>query len=709
MKAETQVTTTSQAPTAPTSPPAAKVGILGLFRYADAGDISLMFIGTIFAMANGSALPLMTIFFGDIIQALVTYNGTPASIDAMDAAVRTGVLKMSLIGLATFICSYIQMFCWVIAGERQSKKIREAYFKSVVRQDVAWFDQRTTGELTNRLTSDLNLIQEGLSDKVGLLIQFSSSFVAGFIIGYTKGWQLALVVTSSLPFLAGSAFFLSKQIGAGSERSQKAYAGAANVAQQVLSSIRTVYSFSGMEKEMKRYAVQLDIAEHQGLRTQLFNGCGIGSIQFFVFCTYGMSFWYGNTLIPNTMNTGQVLNVLFAIIIGAFSLGNATPHIAAVGNALGACQIVYETIERKSPIDPLSQAGDKPESVQGEIDFVGINFHYPSRPDVPILENFGLKIKPGTTVALVGASGSGKSTIVKLFERFYDPSSGVVKLDGRDIKSLNVNWLRRQIGMVSQEPVLFDTTIRQNILYGYPDFEHVAADLLDKKIEHACRQANCWDFIQELPLRLETNVGESGGMLSGGQKQRIAIARAIIKNPPILLLDEATSALDTESERIVQAALEVASKDRTTIVIAHRLSTIQKADQIVVMEKGLIKEMGSHNELLNLGQIYASLVATQSLKSRNADGESDQNKTETVSKSEKTVLELADAGELNEKAGVVVLKESTEAAETFKLDYGRLLSWNRPEYWIFLLAGIGAALNGVAQPLFAILFTTMLT
>jgi len=225
------------------------------------------------------------------------------------------------------------------------------------------------------------------------------------------------------------------------------------------------------------------------------------------------------------MNTGQVLNVIFAIIIGAFSLGNASPHIASVGQALGAAQIVYETIERKSPIDPLSEEGDKPEVVKGSIQFKNIDFHYPTRSDVPILKNFILDVQPGTTVALVGQSGSGKSTIVKLLERFYDPVSGGVSLDGRDIKTLNVSWLRQQIGMVSQEPVLFDTTIKKNILLGLLNFESIPEKQLNEMIENACRQANCWDFIQDLPLKLETLVGESGGMLSGGQKQRIAIGK----------------------------------------------------------------------------------------------------------------------------------------------------------------------------------------
>ena len=309
---------------------------------------------------------------------------------------------MSLVGLATLICATVQMYCWTIAGERQAKKIRELYFRSVVSQDVGWYDKTATGDLTNRLTSDMNIIQEGMSDKVGLLIQFSAAFLSGFIIGYYRGWKLALVLSSCLPFLSGAAYLLAKTLGEGSAKSQKAYAGAADIAQQVLSSIRTVYAFGGEEKEKKRYAQQLDVAEKQGLRNQLFNGSGLGTVQFFVFNTYALAFWYGHVLVVNkTMNTGEVINVIFAIIIGAFSLGNASPHIASVGNALGAAKKVFEIIERVSPIDPLSEKGEKPSSVQGKVTFENIGFHYPTRSDVPILKDFNLVVEPGTTVALV--------------------------------------------------------------------------------------------------------------------------------------------------------------------------------------------------------------------------------------------------------------------------------------------------------------------
>ncbi|KAI8916340.1 P-loop containing nucleoside triphosphate hydrolase protein [Gorgonomyces haynaldii] len=407
------------------------------------------------------------------------------------------------------------------------------------------------------------------------------------------------------------------------------------------------------------------------------------------------------------MNAGAVLNVFFSIIIGAFSLGNATPHISAIGTACGAAYHLFETIDRKSPIDALDESGKTPEKLSGHIVAKGVAFAYPTRPDVPILEDFNLEIPAGKTVALVGMSGSGKSTIVKLVERFYDPTKGTVTIDGIDVKDLNVRWLRSQVGIVSQEPILFNCSIRQNILYGLENGgEGIEPSRLDSMIEEALKTSNAWDFIQKLPNKLDTFVGEAGSMMSGGQKQRIAIARAIIKNPKILLLDEATSALDTESERIVQSALDKASANRTTIAIAHRLSTVKHADKIVVMDRGKIVEMGNHKELVEMKGVYASLVENQELQMFDAVEKIEEPVIKAVEPTPERVIVQVGGDAKSEKAKSI--KEEAKKDEP-KPDTSRYMKLSRPEWPLFFIGGFAAAVNGVVMPLFSIVFSSLLT
>lgn len=293
------------------------------------------------------------------------------------------------------------------------------------------------------------------------------------------------------------------------------------------------------------------------------------------------------------------------------------PELQAVGAALAAASKLFATIDRTPPIDSSDEGGMKPDKVVGRITFDNVVFNYPSRPDVPILKGLNLDISPGSSIALVGASGTGKSTVVSLIERFYDPLSGTVQLDGVDIKGLNIKWLRQQIGLVQQEPVLFSTSIRNNVSHGFvgSPFENASEEEKFRLIQEACTKANAASFIQKLPQGYDTIVGERGVLLSGGQKQRIAIARAIVSDPRILLLDEATSALDTQSEGVVQDALDKAAAGRTTITIAHRLSTIRDSDQIYVIGNGGVLEHGTHNQLLsNPDGPYAQLVIAQKLK-----------------------------------------------------------------------------------------------
>lgn len=347
------------------------------------------------------------------------------------------------------------------------------------------------------------------------------------------------------------------------------------------------------------------------------------------------AFSFGTTLIlSGEADAGKVVNVVFAILIASFSIAQLPTLIEATANARGAASKLFATIDRVPPIDSASPGGLKPEKVEGTITLENVQFNYPARPDVPIFKSLSISFAAGKTSALVGASGSGKSTIVSLLERFYDPLSGSVRLDGNDVRDLNLKWLRSQIGLVSQEPILFATTIRGNVEHGLigHKLEHGTSEEKFAVVKEACIRANADGFISKLPLGYDTMVGERGFLLSGGQKQRIAIARAIVSgkslclecflrflifcsDPSILLLDEATSALDTQSEGVVQNALDKASRGRTTITIAHRLSTIKDADVIYVMGEGEVLESGTHHELLrDPNGPYAKLVQAQQLR-----------------------------------------------------------------------------------------------
>ncbi|KAF9979634.1 Multidrug resistance protein 1, partial [Mortierella antarctica] len=585
-----------------------------LYRFASGKDWVYVGLGIICSLVLGVGQPMVALLFGSIIANLTDGNG-----DKSDEVIHT-VTLFTIVGAVMFVAAYGQQCFWTLSAEHQSKRIREKYLHAILRQDMSWHDTgRQSESLTTRLTSDTQLIFDGLADKVGLSLSNFTTFIAGFVIGFAKGWKLSLVLLAAVPLIGVTAAFMAKYTVESASEGQGSYSKAGAVAEQAISSIRTVVAFGGQKRETAAYIRWLDEAYKAGSRKAITAGLGNGFFLFVLFCTYGLAFWYGaNRVAAGEMTSEQVLNVFLGMIIGAFALGNIGPNLSAFANARGAAYNIFKTIDRIPIIDSANPGGAKPSNIQGHIVVRDVDFHYPSRPDVPILKKMNVEVLPGQTIALVGQSGSGKSTIVGLVERFYDPIAGSVTLDGIEIKDYNVTFLRDSIGIVSQEPVLFNASIKENIALGIRKDQ---AQPTDHEIEEACRRSNAHDFISKLPDKYDTMVGEKGALLSGGQKQRIAIARALIKNPRILLLDEATSALDTESERTVQAALDKASAGRSTIVVAHRLSTIMNADVIYVMEKGVVIESGTHKSLLEKGGAYTELVAKQQLKSEGADND----------------------------------------------------------------------------------------
>uniref|UniRef100_A0A674I817 ATP-binding cassette sub-family B member 5 n=1 Tax=Terrapene triunguis TaxID=2587831 RepID=A0A674I817_9SAUR len=651
------------------------VGPITIFRYADGLDITLMVFGTIAAVLNGVCLPLMSLVFGEMsdgfVSGCISQETSSLSCNQSKVPFEEQMTEFALyyvgIGATALVFGYLQISFWVLAAARQTKKIRKTFFHAILGQELSWFDTSNSGELNTRLTEDINKINDGIGDKVAQLFQNMSTFTVGIVIGFLKGWKLTLVILSTSP-LKFTSF---------------SYAKAGAVAEEVLSSVRTVVAFGGQEKEINRYTSNLGEAKNLGIKKAIASKLSVGFLYLIINGCYGLGFWYGTTLIldENTgYSIGTVLAVFFCVTFSSYCLGTAAPHFETFSIARGAAFKVFKIIDQKPTIDSFSSDGHKLDHIKGTLEFNNVQFSYPSRPDVQVLKGLTLKIDCGQTVALVGSSGCGKSTMVQLLQRFYDPQEGVITVDGHDIKSLNLRHYREFIGVVSQEPVLFGTTIRNNIRYG-------REDVTDEEIENAAKEANAYDFIMEFPDKFNTLVGERGAQMSGGQKQRIAIARALVRNPKILLLDEATSALDTESESVVQAALEKASKGRTTLVIAHRLSTIRTANVIVAIADGAVAEVGTHSELMEKRGLYYSLATAQVPY--------------------KGWMEAFTAQRGFQRKGNSLVCNSIEHLP--KVSFLKLFRLNKSEWPFIALGTLAAVISGACHPIFSIIFAKIIT
>ncbi|XP_063308549.1 ATP-dependent translocase ABCB1-like [Pelobates fuscus] len=696
------------------------VGALNMFRYSNAVDKLLMLVGTIAAITHGAGLPLMMLVFGDMTNSFVSEGKDKARNDSGATLINaTDTLQDQMtvfayyytgLGFAVLLASYIQISFWTLAAGRQVRKIRKNFFHSVLRQEIGWFDVNDAGELNTRLSDDISKINEGIGDKVGMLFQSLATFLAGFTIGFIKGWKLTLVILAVSPLMGLSAALWSKILAAFTNKELTAYAKAGAVAEEVLTAIRTVIAFGGQKKEIARYEKNLEDAKNIGVKKAITSNASIGVAFLIIYSAYALAFWYGTHLvIYENYTIGAVLTVFFSVTVAAFSFGQAAPNIEAFATARGAAYSVFTIIDNEPKIDSFSTDGFKPDSIKGDIEFIDVNFTYPSRADYQVLKGINLKITSGETVALVGSSGCGKSTTVQLLQRFYDPVKGSITIDGQDIRNLNTKYLREIIGVVSQEPILFDTTISENIRYG-------REDVTMEEIEKATKDANAYNFIMQLPDKFETLVGERGTQMSGGQKQRIAIARALVRNPKILLLDEATSALDTESEAVVQTALDKAREGRTTIVIAHRLSTIRNADTIAAFDSGVIIEKGNHNVLMEKQGVYYKLVTMQTVEAHNDDDLEDEPYERTSAEMDLTGSQLIRRKSSRQSSRKMPEKQDKKkegnnkngVEEIPSVSFFKVLSLNKPEWLYFVVGVICAIINGGTRPAFSIIFSKII-
>ena len=555
-------------------------------------ELTGAFVALVLAGLIGLAFPL-------IVRELLD-----AAFEARNRAMLNRI-AIGLVGLfvAQAALNLIQTFLLGATGERAVAGLRQELFEQLLRQPPGFFADRKTGELTSRLTSDIGQLQQTMSHQVAEIARQALALVGGIVALTVMQPALTLTALGVTPVIVAIAMFFGKRLRKATTGVQDKAADANAVAEEAITQIRSVQSFTMELLEARRYASSTDAAVRQALLRARARGIFFGVITFVTMVGIVFVLWQGGVqVIDGQLSGGALVAFLLYTVTIAAAVGTLASYFGQYQEAIGAAARVFELLDLVSPIADPPMPHALPVPVQGEVRFEQVRFRYPN--GTTVLHEISLEIAPGETVALVGPSGAGKTSLVSLLPRFWDVESGRVTLDGIDVRDLALASLRGAIGLVPQEPALFGGTIRENIAYG-------RLGATDAEIRAAAAAANAMEFIEQLPLRLDTIVGERGVKLSGGQRQRIAIARAILKDPAVLILDEATSSLDTQNEQLIEEALARLMQHRTTLIIAHRLSTVRRADRIVVLDHGRIVEEGSHDFLLSMGGLYARLYRQQ--------------------------------------------------------------------------------------------------
>ncbi|AYU82443.1 ATP-binding cassette protein subfamily B, member 2, putative [Leishmania donovani] len=684
------------------------VSPIAIFRYADTADRVLMIVGTIFAVCSGAGTPLFSFIFGRIATDLMSGVG---SVEL--SAAKTSLI-MVYVGIGMFVACGGHVLCWTVAASRQEGRIRLNFFRAVLRQDIGWHDEHSPGELTARMTGDTRVIQNGINDKLSQGIMNGAMGIIGYIAGFVFSWELTLVMVGMMPFIIVMAAIIGNIVSKMTESSRKHFAKAGSLATEVMENIRTVQVFGREDYELQRFAEAVLYAQDRGIRKEFAGNLSAAVIMALVYLSYTIAFFFGSYLVEwGRRDMADIISTFLAVLMGSFGLGFVAPSATAFTESRAAAYEIFKAIDRVPPVD-IDAGGVPVTGFKQSIEFRNVRFSYPTRPDMILFRDLNLTIKCGQKVAFSGSSGCGKSSMIGLIQRFYDPVGGAVLCDGVDMRELCLHDWRDQIGIVSQEPNLFAGTMMENVRVGKPN-------ATEEEVIEACRQANVHDTIMSLPDQYNTPVGAVGSQLSGGQKQRIAIARALVKRPPVLLLDEATSALDRKSEMEVQRSLDQLMQrgGMTVIVIAHRLATIRNVDCIYYVkydgaEGSKITESGTFDELMELGGEFAAMARIQGVSTGDARSGARGQDGGKANDFLNVILDEAALAQLDEEAPrtarqkVPIEELAKWEVNGVSVGFRRLMGMNKDKSWAVALGILGSAVGGAARPTSTILMGYML-